>query len=124
VKRSVSRARSGWWDCVASLPWRRVVLAAALCGAFSLSGAVRAQLAGHTTVPMTGPAAQERSERTADDPVLVEVERIRRELADFAKRYRKAKGDDREALSRSVPPALEEIRARVLALGGSSGSSR
>ena len=83
-----------------------------------ISGDARAQVAGHNTVPTRGPAAQERIERSAEDPVLVEVERIRRDLADFAKRYRKAKGAERETLSRSVSPALEEIRARVLALGG------
>lgn len=86
------------------------------------AGPARAQVAGHNSVPTSGPAARERHDRPADDPVLVQVERIRQDLTAFGKRYRKAKGAEREALERSAPAALEEIQARVRALQDSVGA--
>jgi hypothetical protein len=73
-----------------------------------------AQVAGHDTVPTQGPAARERTQaRDADDPVLVQVERLRRNLADLGQRYRKAKGEEREALARRAQPLLDEIALRL-----------
>jgi hypothetical protein len=48
--------------------------------------------------------------------VLIQVERIRQDLARFGKRYRKTKGTERESLERPARAALEEIQARVRAL--------
>jgi hypothetical protein len=53
--------------------------------------------------------------------VIVQVERIRQDLATFGKRYRKARGTEREVLAREAPAALEEIQARVRALPDSAG---
>ena len=91
-------------------------------GALLESAAVRAQVAGHDTVPTNGPAARERHDRTAEDPVLIQVERIRQDLASFGKRYRKTKGTERESLERPARAALEEIQARVRALQDSVGA--
>ena len=38
----------------------------------------RAQVAGHSSLPTTGPAARERTERPEEDPLLVQVDRLRR----------------------------------------------
>lgn len=86
------------------------------------AGPARAQVAGHNSVPTSGPAARERHDRTSEDPVLVQIERIRQDLAAFGKRYRKVKGTEREALERAAPAALEEIQARVRALQDSVGA--
>jgi hypothetical protein len=71
------------------------------------------QEAGHSTVPTQGPAARERTEREADDPVLVQVERLRRDLADLGRRYRKAKGDERDALAQRAQPLLDDMALRL-----------
>lgn len=72
------------------------------------------QEAGHSTVPTQGPAARERTERgDAADPVLVQVERLRRDLADLSRRYRKAKDPERAALARQAQPVLDEMALRL-----------
>lgn len=72
------------------------------------------QEAGHSTVPTQGPAARERTERgDPADPVLVQVERLRRDLADLGRRYRKAKGAEQDALARRAQPVLDEMASRL-----------
>ena len=71
------------------------------------AGAV--QVPGHSTVPATGPAARERSERPDEDPLLVQVDRLRRDLAELGKAYRKAKGEERESLARRAQPILDQM---------------
>jgi len=100
---------------------RILLLAAVLGGALLGSASVRGQVGGHDTVPTTGPAVRARHDREAQDPVIVQVERIRQDLATFGKRYRKAKGTEREALAREALAALEEIQGRVRALQDSAG---
>ncbi|HET9315509.1 MAG TPA: hypothetical protein VFQ51_07945 [Vicinamibacteria bacterium] len=68
-----------------------------------------AQVAGHSTVPTSGPAARERSERPEEDPLLVQVDRLRRDLAELGKSYRKAKGPERESIARRAQPVLDQI---------------
>jgi hypothetical protein len=78
-----------------------------------------AQVAGHSTVPTTGPAARERSERPDEDPLLVQVDRLRRDLAELGKRYRKATGEERASLARRAQPLLDQTASalRDLAAG-------
>lgn len=83
---------------------RLLTLALLASPAFSL-----AQEAGHASVPSGGPAARERSARTAEDDLTVQVERLRRDLAELAKRYRKAEGDERSALARRAMPLLDRM---------------
>ncbi len=72
-----------------------------------------AQEAGHATLPTTGPAARERTERPEADPVLVQVERLRDDLAALGKRYRKSKGAERESLARRSQPVLDQMAASL-----------
>jgi len=72
-----------------------------------------AQVPGHSTVPTTGPAARERSERPGEDPLLVQVDRLRRDLAELGKTYRKAKGAEREALARRAQPILDQMASAL-----------
>jgi hypothetical protein len=68
------------------------------------------QVAGHDTVPAQGPAARSGvAAREADDAVLVQVERLRRDLADLSRRYRKAKGAERDALAQRAQPLLDRM---------------
>jgi hypothetical protein len=78
-----------------------------------------AQVPGHSTVPTTGPAARERSERPDEDPLLVQVDRLRRDLAELGRRYRKAKGEERASLARRAQPLLDQMASvlRDLAAG-------
>ena len=41
--------------------------------------------------------------------MLVQVERVRRDLAELGKRYPKAKGDERAALGRRAQPLLDRM---------------
>ena len=77
------------------------------------SSALPAQEAGHSTLPTTGPAARERVERPEEDPLLVQVERLRRDLAELGKRYRKAKGADREVMARRAQPLLDQMASSL-----------
>jgi hypothetical protein len=72
-----------------------------------------AQVAGHATLPTTGPAARERTERPEEDALLVQVERLRRDLAELGKRYRKAKGGERESLARRAQPLLDQMASSL-----------
>ena len=73
----------------------------------------RAQVAGHSTLPTTGPAARERTERPEEDPLLVQVDRLRRDLAELGKSYRKAKGPERETLARRAQPLLDQMASAL-----------
>jgi hypothetical protein len=72
-----------------------------------------AQVAGHSTVPTTGPAARERTERPEEDPLLVQVDRLRRDLAELGKSYRKAKGAERGSLARRAQPVLDQMASAL-----------
>jgi hypothetical protein len=72
-----------------------------------------AQVPGHSTVPTTGPAARERTERPDEDPLLVQVDRLRRDLAELGKRYRKAKGEERASLARRAQPLLDQTASAL-----------
>lgn len=89
-------------------------LALALC---LMPAAAAPQVAGHGSVPSSGPAAQQRERPTREqDPVLAQLERIRADLATVAKRYRKARETERRELARRLGPALDEIAASVARL--------
>jgi hypothetical protein len=83
----------------------------------AVSAAGSAQEAGHATLPTTGPTARVRSERPATDPVLVQVDRLRDDLAALGKRYRKSKGAEREALARRAQPVLDRMASALRDLG-------
>jgi hypothetical protein len=72
-----------------------------------------AQQAGHATLPTTGPVARERTEPPDADPLLVQVDRLRDDLAALGKRYRKSKGAEREGLARRAQPVLDEMASRL-----------
>ncbi len=72
-----------------------------------------AQEAGHSTLPTTGPAARERTERPEADPLLVQVERLRDDLAALGRRYRKCRGAERESLARRAQPVLDQMASRL-----------
>lgn len=101
---------------------KRALLLVLVLGAIPQASPTRAQVAGHDTLPSSGPAARERHERTAEDPVLVQVERLRQDLARFGKSYRKATAAERARLEGSSGAALEEIQARVRELQDSVGA--
>ena len=82
-----------------------LLLAAAAVGA--------AQEAGHATLPTTGPTTRERTERPEPDALLVQVERLRDDLAALGKRYRKSKAADREALARRAQPVLDGMASSL-----------
>ena len=86
---------------------------------------VPAQVAGHSTLPTTGPAARERGGRPAeDDAVLVQVDRLRRDLADLGKRYRKARDEERQVLARRAQPLLDDMASRLRELTADSSELR
>jgi hypothetical protein len=75
---------------------------------------VLAQTAGHSSLPTTGPAARERSSaRPAEDDLQVQVERLRRDLSDLARRYRKVQGEERAALAQRAMPLLERMASEL-----------
>lgn len=89
----------------------------ALCLCFALPVAALAQVAGHGSIPSTGAAVRDRHRlQRDDDPVLARIERIRSDLADVAKRYRKARSPDRDAMAQRITARLEEISAQVARL--------
>lgn len=89
----------------------------ALCLCVALPVAALAQVAGHGSIPGTGAVARDRQRlQRDDDPVLAQIERIRGDLADVAKRYRKARNADREAMAQRITARLEEISAQVARL--------
>jgi hypothetical protein len=74
-----------------------------------------AQQAGHATVPSTGAAAPggvATTEREAD-PVLAKIDVLRRQLADLAKQYKKAKHEVRATSQVDVLTALGRAEAEV-----------
>jgi hypothetical protein len=86
-----------------------------------LPAATLAQVAGHGSVPSTGPAAQERSrQKRDDDPVVSRIDKLRSDLADVARRYRKAKAEERPALASRMVPLLDEMGSLVSRLGSRS----
>jgi hypothetical protein len=82
-----------------------------------LPAAALAQVSGHGSAPSAGPGAQERTRpKRDDDPVVARIDRLRSDLADVAKRYRKAKAEERPALAGRMVPVLEEIGSLVAQL--------
>jgi hypothetical protein len=80
-----------------------------------------AQAAGHGSVPSAGPVAQERSRPTRDDdPVVSRIDKLRSDLGDVARRYRKAKAEQRPELASRMVPLLDEIGSLVSRLGSRS----
>ena len=85
------------------------------------AGGPASGLAG--SVPSAGPAAQERTRpRRDDDPVVSRIDKLRSELADVSRRYRKAKPEERPAIAARMTPVLDEIAALVKRL--ESGSAQ
>ena len=73
-----------------------------------------AQVAGHGSVPSAGPAAQEHARpKRDDDPVVSRIDRLRSDLADIARRYRKVKAEERPALAKRLVPVLDEMTAEL-----------
>ena len=88
-----------------------------------LAAAAQAQVGGHNTLPTTGPAARERYEAhpRPEDAVLDRVDRLRKELDDFGKRYKKLKDEERTAKDREIAALLEELSERVVKLKAAAG---
>jgi hypothetical protein len=88
-----------------------------------LPAAALAQVSGHGSVPSAGPGAQERTRPKRDqDPVVMRIDRLRSDLDDVARRYRKAKAEERPALAGQMVPVLEEIAPLLARL--KSGSAQ
>ena len=86
-----------------------------------LPSAAPTQVSGHGSVPSSGPGAQERTRPKRDlDPVMAHIDRLRSDLDDVARRYRKAKADERPALAVQMVPVLEEIAPLMARLKSAS----
>jgi hypothetical protein len=95
----------------------RVVLLALSFGAIEPAH-LHAQQAGHGTVPSTGAAAAggfPTAERETD-PVVAQIEELRRALAELAKQYKKTSTDKRRERKAELLAGLGRMEAEVSAL--------